>query len=54
MQVFCLHDIELGDEGINRLIFFVDVTCVFKLGAQMQLLLDLVLVFEDAVNPTLI
>ena len=53
MQVLRFHDIELGDEGINRLSFFVDVTSVFKLGAQMQLLLDLVLVLKDAVNPTL-
>ena len=53
MEVLGLHNIELGDERINRLILFVDISCVFELCSEMQKLLDLMFVFKNAVNPAL-
>ena len=53
MEVLGLHDVELGDEGINRLILFVHITRVFKFSSEMQKLLDLVFVFKNAVDPAL-
>ena len=52
-EVFCLHDIKLGDEWVNRLTLLVDIARIFKLSSQMQQLLDLVLVLKNAVDPTL-
>ena len=52
-EVFCLHDIELGDEWVNRLTLLVDIARIFKLSTQMQQLLDLMLVLKNTVAPTL-
>ena len=53
-QVLGLHYVEFGDERINWLTLFIDITSVLKLSSQVQLLLNLVLVLKNSVNPTLI
>ena len=52
-EVLSLHDVELWDEGVNRLTLLVDIARIFKLSSQMQQLLNLVLVLENAVDPAL-
>ena len=52
-EVLSFHDVKFGHEWIDRLSLLVDIARVFKLGSQMEQLLDLVLVFQHAVDPTL-
>lgn len=53
VEVLCLHDIELGNEGVNWLTLLIDITGVFELSSKMQKLLNLVLVLKNTVNPAL-
>ena len=50
-QVFDLHDVELGDEGVLWVSFLVDVSCVLELSAEVELLLDFVLVLQNSIDP---
>ena len=52
-QVLHFHDVELWHEWINRIAFLVDKPRVFEFGSQMELLLDLMLILQDSVNPRL-
>ena len=52
-EVLDLHDVVLGDKGVNLLSLFVDETSVFELSSQVQLQLNLKFVFEDSVDPLL-
>ena len=54
MQISSLHNVEFGDKWVDSLPFFVDVTSILKLGTQVQLLLNLVLVLQYAVDPALL
>lgn len=52
-QVLNLHDVVLGNEGVNLLTLLVNKTGVLKLSSQMKLKLNLELILKHAVNPLL-
>ncbi len=43
----------MRDKGVHGLAFVIGETGVFEISSKMQLLLDLVLVLEDAADPLL-
>ena len=52
-EVLDLHDVVLGDKGVNLLSLLVDETSVFELGSQVQLQLNLEFVLEHSIDPLL-
>ena len=53
VEIFHLHDVKLGDEGVNDLALLVYCAGVLELSTQMELTLDLELVLKNAVDPLL-
>ena len=53
VEVEGFHDVEFWHKRVDWVILFVHKSGVFKFGSQVQLLLDLVLVFQYSVDPTL-
>jgi len=53
VEIFHLHDVKLGDKGVNDLALLVYCAGILKLSTQMQLTLDLELVLEYTVDPLL-
>ena len=52
-QVGGLHDVELGDEWVDWMTLLINETGVLEVCSKMELLLDLVLVLEDSIDPAL-
>lgn len=52
-EVLDLHDVVLGDKGVNLLSLLVDETSVFELSSQVQLQLNLEFVLEHSIDPLL-
>ena len=53
MEVLGLHDVELWDEWVDWMTLLINETSVLEVCSKMQLLLDLVLVLKDSIDPTL-
>lgn len=53
LEIFHLHDVKLGDKGVNDLALLVNCAGVLELSTQMQLTLDLELVLKHAIDPLL-
>jgi hypothetical protein len=51
VEIFHLHNVKLGDKRINDLALLVHCAGVLELSTQMQLTLDLELVFKYSVDP---